>query len=111
MKSIGGNDNYRVVIGILKKVLSNEVAEQYSLAGAKKKRCFKDLILYKVLLGLVIFIFTFKFLICFDKCNILNNLFTEAVRCHRNSITEVEFAELVSRWLVQAKLRKERAEE
>ena len=35
----------------MKRVMANEVAEQFSWAGAKKKLPFKDLTLFKAILG------------------------------------------------------------
>lgn len=85
LKGIGGNDLYSITTSILKRLLTNEVAEFFSWAGQKKKLPFKDLSIFRIVL--------------------------ETVRCHHPSATEVQVSDLISKWLVQAKLRRQRATE
>lgn len=50
MNRIGGRDSHDLTVNILKRVISNEVALQYSWAGKLKKLGFKDLLLAKCII-------------------------------------------------------------
>ncbi|XP_025263349.1 uncharacterized protein LOC105256831 [Camponotus floridanus] len=82
LKGLGGFDVHSCTINLLKKLITNPLAEMYSMAGAKKKKAFQDLILYKIIL--------------------------KTVRVHYKDTTETEIAQIIAKWLVQAKARRER---
>ncbi|XP_067203135.1 uncharacterized protein [Linepithema humile] len=83
MNRIGGRDSHDLTINILKRVISNEVALQYSWAEKLKKMEFKDLLLAKCII--------------------------RAVNMADNKVTEKETVNCISKWLVQATLRHERS--
>ncbi|XP_012215828.2 uncharacterized protein [Linepithema humile] len=83
MNRIGGRNSHDLTINILKRVISNEVAPQYSWAGKLKKMGFKDLLLAKCII--------------------------RAVNMADNKVTEKETVNCISKWLVQATLRHERS--
>lgn len=39
------------IFNVLKKLISNPLAQKYSFAGAKGKKAFQDLILYRIILS------------------------------------------------------------
>ncbi|XP_067206773.1 uncharacterized protein [Linepithema humile] len=77
LKGLGGVDVHSCTINILKKLMSNSLAEMYSFAGMKKKKAFQELTLYKIIL--------------------------KTVRIHYKDVTEEEVAKFIAKWLVQAR--------
>ena len=51
LRTIGGNSDNQVVSNIMKRVLTDNLAESYSWAGAKGKKPFKNLKFAKVVIG------------------------------------------------------------
>ncbi|XP_077272832.1 uncharacterized protein LOC143903253 [Temnothorax americanus] len=85
LNKIGGRDSRELIINILKRSITNEIAKQYSWAGKLKKMGFKDLLLAKCIM--------------------------RAVRITDGTITEKEMIAYMSKWLVQATLRYARSVE
>jgi hypothetical protein len=56
LKMLGGMDSHQTVCNIMKTIFTNSVAEKFSFLGAKLKRSFKQLSLYKVVLGMYLII-------------------------------------------------------
>ncbi|KMQ83162.1 e3 ubiquitin-protein ligase protein [Lasius niger] len=83
LNRIGGRDSRELIVNILKRMITNEIAVQYSLAGKLKKMGFKDLLLAKCII--------------------------RAVRLKDDKMTEKEMINYISKWLVQATLRHERS--
>jgi len=50
LNRIGGRDSHELIINILKRSITNEVAVQYSWAGKLKKMRFKDVLLSKCII-------------------------------------------------------------
>ncbi|GAB1865731.1 hypothetical protein CAJAP_06810 [Camponotus japonicus] len=71
-----------MIRNILRKIITNTLAQDFSWAGRKTKRCFKDLSLTKIII--------------------------QAVRTMYGSVTDNEIAESISKWLTQASLRTQR---
>lgn len=79
MKAKGGKDTHEITINVLKALLSNCVARNYSLHGKKKKKVFKNLLLCK--------------------------LVVDVVRAHKPDATEAVVLKFVATWLSQSTLR------
>lgn len=62
LKSIGGHSVHHMVANILKRAVSNSLAEKYSWAGAKQKLAFKQLKFTKAVLGNKTNIYYFMFI-------------------------------------------------
>ncbi|KAB0793053.1 hypothetical protein PPYR_12673 [Photinus pyralis] len=77
--SFGGTDVTNITVNILRKVISNKVANSYSLLGKKKKKKFKELNFF--------------------------NLIIETVRRQKPGATETEIGGVVGSWLPQSNLR------
>ncbi|XP_031328859.1 uncharacterized protein LOC116174854 isoform X3 [Photinus pyralis] len=77
--TIGGHDVQSLTVNILKKLLSNKVAVEYSLQGKKKKKIFKNLLSYQMIIS--------------------------AVRYHKSCATEVDISGCIATWLSQSGLR------
>ncbi|XP_077256487.1 uncharacterized protein LOC143894216 [Temnothorax americanus] len=71
-----------MIRNILKKMLTNPLAQQFSRAGRKNKHSFKNLK--------------------------LANIITQAVRTVHRQITDAEIANSISKWLSQGTLRFQR---
>ncbi|XP_063215607.1 uncharacterized protein LOC134527147 isoform X2 [Bacillus rossius redtenbacheri] len=85
LKHVGGGNVHDIIINLMKRLMEDEVAEQFSWVGAKGKKPFKDL--------------KARFLIL------------ETLLAHGKQSTEVKVGHVVARWLVQAKLRLQRKNE
>ncbi|XP_071574429.1 uncharacterized protein [Temnothorax nylanderi] len=83
LNRIGGRDSRELIINILKRTITNEIAVQYSWAGKLKKMGFKDLLLAKCII--------------------------RAVRITDDKVTEKDITHYISKWLVQGTLRHERS--
>jgi len=82
LKLVGGYNSHVMIRNILKKMLTNPLAQQFSWAGRKNKHSFKDLK--------------------------LANIITQAVRAVHRQITDAEIANSISKWLSQGTLRFQR---
>ncbi|XP_046746411.1 uncharacterized protein LOC124411361 [Diprion similis] len=79
LKRFCGTDTNSSTQKVLIKLVSNSLAQQYSWAGAKGKRMFKDLHLVRLVM--------------------------KAVRVRVPGASDVIFTDIISKWLAQAKLR------
>lgn len=79
LETIGGSDVQSLTVNILKKLLSNKIANCYSMQGKKKKNVFKTLLTYQLII--------------------------DSVRRHRPTTTEVEISSCIATWLTQSGLR------
>ncbi|XP_025160521.1 uncharacterized protein LOC109503823 [Harpegnathos saltator] len=79
---LGGKDYHDVISYMMKHILTNTLAIQYSWASTKMKDPFKKLRI--------------------TKCII------DATRTHKNNLTNKEIEDLIARWLILAKQRSER---
>ncbi|XP_054273669.1 uncharacterized protein LOC128993647 [Macrosteles quadrilineatus] len=79
LRSVGGNSILNTTARVLKRIMTNDVAERYSLLG-RKKSSFKQLALCKAVLNLV--------------------------KLQLKEATVKEVDQVIARWLVQAKTRR-----
>ncbi|XP_025267008.1 uncharacterized protein LOC112638836 [Camponotus floridanus] len=79
---LGGKDHHDVISYMMKHILTNKLAMEYSWAGAKLKNAFKNL----------------RITIC-----IIN-----AARTSRSNLTNKEIEDIIARWLILAKQRFDR---
>lgn len=82
LKLVGGSNPHVMIRNMLKKLLTNTLAQQFSWVGKKAKRSFKDLRLANVII--------------------------QAVRTVHNQITDTEIANSIAKWLTQGTLRVQR---
>ncbi|KMQ82446.1 hypothetical protein RF55_22962, partial [Lasius niger] len=82
LKLVGGNNPHVMIRNMLKKLLTNSLAQQFSWAGKKAKCSFKDLKLANVII--------------------------QAVRTVHNQITDTEISNSIAKWLTQGTLRAQR---
>lgn len=86
LKIVGGTDTNSVIRNILKTLMTDNLATMFSFAGKRKKKSFQDT------------------LPTFMK------IIIEVGRYHKNSVTNEDIYSIISKWLVQATLRKTRSD-